>query len=854
MLSKIFNNKPFFYFLSFFIPVIIILSVCFSLGIYPFGDKSYLIWDSNIQFVPFLGYFKSIFTSNTDFIYSLSKAGGNGMFDFNACYINNPLNFIAFLFPDNRLDIAFQTIVTIKIALCGLAFSYFLNHDKDFDWKTLIFSTAYALSTCAIFFSQSIMGFEGMYLLPVALVGISKIIKEQKSLLYILSVALTFLLEPYAGWVVLLFSSFWFWYLFVIHFPELENRKKVILLYFISLLFIGGLSAAITLPTYLSLQGTKYNVRFMPDLFIFDPRDIFACFYTGKTNFNEFWAARYPYIYAGILPFILFIAYFLNKGIELKHRLMTSIFVIFIMFSFCWHIPFSLFNGGIVFPTGCIYRFVYIFIMLMLAISFVSFKSLELMTKKSFINVFLIFSLITGYVYFFPCEGINGKIIIFDYIFGLICISLLYMLSVKKKPLIYGILMILCFGELFYNAFVCYGQQDKCILSDPSEFKQNYDGFSRTVNNIKNNDKGFYRIDTDETLFSNELWVTIHRHNTGLLYNYPSISHYSSLGNVQLRSFYAHMGFDTNFLNNIISYNDNLPVFPSAFMGIKYILSSKDEHINPYNQIMTTEKTTKPVYVYENPYALPLGFISENEILSLSVKDQESVFETYNILPKTITKQDFGNIFNIFETDEVEYNDDQTIAKIKITAQDNQKLWVSKSYIGLFQFMMIVANHTQLRPLNFTVIPIIEYIGDYQKGEEIDILAFRNFSVQRFETKVFAASENVDVLKKYFDFIKQKPCDLEVISSSHIKGTFETDKNYQVLVLTIPYDDNWKIKIDNKPVKQLQILNGLNGILVAKAGEHTIEMKYKQKGLAGGVLISLLVLILLVYFSRKKLV
>ena len=211
-LKLISENRIFLYFISFCIPIFLMLLVCLFSGFYPFGEKAYLIWDSDIQFVPFLAHFKAIITSNTDFVYSFSKAGGNGMFDFNACYINNPLNFIAFLFPDNRLDVAFQAIVLVRIALAGLSFSYFLNHDKKFDYKTLIFSTAYALSTCAIYYSQSIMGFEAMYILPVAMVGIEKIVKEQKCLLFILTETLAFLIEPYAGWVVMFFSLYYFLY------------------------------------------------------------------------------------------------------------------------------------------------------------------------------------------------------------------------------------------------------------------------------------------------------------------------------------------------------------------------------------------------------------------------------------------------------------------------------------------------------------------------------------------------------------------------------------------------------------------------------------------------------------------
>ncbi|MBR3501626.1 MAG: YfhO family protein [Alphaproteobacteria bacterium] len=116
-LKLISENRIFLYFISFCTPIFLMLLVCLFSGFYPFGDKAYLIWDSDIQFVPFLAQFKAIVSSGTDFVYSFAKAGGNGMLDFNACYIDNPLNFIAFLFPDNRLDVAFQAIVFVRIAL-----------------------------------------------------------------------------------------------------------------------------------------------------------------------------------------------------------------------------------------------------------------------------------------------------------------------------------------------------------------------------------------------------------------------------------------------------------------------------------------------------------------------------------------------------------------------------------------------------------------------------------------------------------------------------------------------------------------------------------------------------------------
>ena len=72
-----------------------------------------------------------------------------------------------------------------------------------------------------------------------------------------------------------------------------------------------------------------------------------------------------------------------------------------------------------------------------------------------------------------------------------------------------------------------------------------------------------------------------------------------------------------------------------------------------------------------------------------------------------------------------------------------------------------------------------------------------------------------------------------------------------MLFLSIPYDENWKIKIDGKTQKQLKILDSMTAIKVEK-GKHTIEMKYHTKGFAQGVVISVLTLIFLIINYRRQ--
>ncbi|MBR6163739.1 YfhO family protein [bacterium] len=852
-LLKYTKSKGFIYFLSFLIPILLMLIVCALIGVYPFGHISYNFTDSDMQAIPYLGYFKSLITTNNDYVYSFFKAGGNGMFDFNSCYINKPLNFIAFLFPDNRIDIAYQTITMIKIGLCGLAFNYFLSYRKDYDCKTLIFSTAYALSTCAIFFSQNVIGFEGMIFLPFAIVGIEKLIREEKYLLYTLTCTAAFIVQPYCAWVILLFSFLWFIYFYSLNVPE--NPKKVILNYIISNVFIIALSLFITLPVWFALEGTKYKLMLPRNLLLFKLGDFLPSFYTGITLKNFFYAAQIPLIYAGILPFILLISYFFNSAIKRKERLITLLFVSLLIFMSSWHVTFTLFNGGNVYPRGCIYRFMFIFIFLMLFISFKSFSEIKNLTKKNILFTSLIYLLITLFVYFEPREDIHPMIILFDLFFGIAVIALLWGLKQQKQKLfliILGSLVFLHFSELIFNAGFCFKLQEGAKISTPEYFRQRYDDLSGIISDIKKADSGFYRIETDEVMYKKLKWVDTKWSNLPLLLHYNGISHYSSLGNLALRHTYDRLGFDIFPFNNIILYNDNMTAFPVSLTGIKYIISSKEEHINPYIKLKEYD-AEKPLYLYENPFALPIVFISEKEILNEDLTGQENIFEAYNSIAKALSGEDFGNIYNIFEIADVNYGLFKSYANMNFKVMTEEKIWLTQEGHKIDKYTYLTLNDKVLRSFDASVHFNLEYLGKYNKGDDLNLVVYRYPTlISDTETRFFYASENTDILKEYFDEIRNKPCTVKEITSSHLEGNFTTTEDEQVLSMTIPFDENWEIKIDGQKVSQQRILGAMTGILVPNKGQHTFEMRYKVKGFKTGILISLISLLFFLLYLKKN--
>ncbi|MBQ2645017.1 YfhO family protein, partial [bacterium] len=121
------NKSKLIYGLSFILPILILTICLIPCHIFPFGQERFLWGDAEFQYINFLSYFKSIFTTNNDFFYSFSMLGGSPIFDFSAYYLHSPLNFILFLFPNEYLQIGLQIIIILRLGLCGLTFAYFLN-------------------------------------------------------------------------------------------------------------------------------------------------------------------------------------------------------------------------------------------------------------------------------------------------------------------------------------------------------------------------------------------------------------------------------------------------------------------------------------------------------------------------------------------------------------------------------------------------------------------------------------------------------------------------------------------------------------------------------------------------------
>ena len=212
------NSRAVYYILSFMAPVGIMLVISLIQGFYPFGAKSVLMADMRYQFVDYYAAYRRILFGNDDIFYSLSKTAGGDMAGLLAYYSNTPILFLLAFVPERALPGGILILMTLMLGLCGLNFNIFLNNVFGFRRASLIFSTAYAFNGFLMGYFNCTQYFFNIALLPLVMLGLIEIIKKEKiSLLYIISLALSIFSSYYIGYMVCLFSIFFFIYVFCVH-------------------------------------------------------------------------------------------------------------------------------------------------------------------------------------------------------------------------------------------------------------------------------------------------------------------------------------------------------------------------------------------------------------------------------------------------------------------------------------------------------------------------------------------------------------------------------------------------------------------------------------------------------------
>ena len=352
---------------AFVVPVLIMIIIFIQRGIFPFGEESFLRTDMYHQYAPFFSEFQYKLTHGGSLLYSWDVGMGVNFSALYAYYLASPINWLLILCPKG-LIIEFMTYtIVLKIGLAGLTMAWYLRRRCGTrDFGVAFFGIFYALSGYMAAYSWNIMWLDCIWLFPVIMLGLERLVKDKKPLLYCISLGLSILSNYYISIMICIFMVIYFGCLLI-----LEGRRSLratarsVWQFAVYSLAAGGLAAVVLLPEIFALQSTASGDFNFPQTVssYFSIFDMIAR-HIGNVE-TEIGLDHWPNIYCGVAVLMFVLLYLGCRKIQVKEKAVYMGLLLFFFASFSVNVLNFIWHG-FHYPNSlpCRQSFIYIFLVL----------------------------------------------------------------------------------------------------------------------------------------------------------------------------------------------------------------------------------------------------------------------------------------------------------------------------------------------------------------------------------------------------------------------------------------------------------------------------------------------------------
>lgn len=892
------------YFLAFFIPVIVMYIAYALFKVFPFGEQSVLVLDLNGQYVYYFEALRDAFWGEESILYNWSRNLSGGYIGIIAYYLASPFTMIVMLLPRTMLLESLQIMILAKIGTAAVTFSYYLQKSKKMPpLQTIIFSTLYALCAYGVIQAMNPMWLDGVFLLPLIILGVEYLINDGRKLNYIIPLAIMFISNFYIGYIVGIFTFLYFVFYICSGRDESGRRLKGYDYWKIFLRFAGSTgvallcSAFMLLPVYNALQLGKFDFS-TPDFSFatqFSPLNFLPQLLPAQ--YNTVNTEGLPEIYCGMLTVLLLPIFYLNNKISIKKKIGYSA-LLAVLFLSMYIRPLDIIWHGFQVPNWLPFRYSFTFSFVLLLMGAAAFSKLEGI-KPSGIggSIFCVIAFLAIAVSRKSEHITTTEIIIAGVLAVVYCLVIAACRNKEKLMAVTAPVIIIAVscGELVYNSYNTFKDEDKDLIYSSRTSWYNFINNGREVTQqLYNYDPSFYRAEK-----------TFHRTvNDASALGLRGISHSSSVMNAKLLTFLETLGYSTS--TYFSRYDGNTPITDSL-LGIKYsmdknIIDEEDakrftndtyEPVFAYNYVDENGKDAV-IDVYRNPNALSLGYMADSNIQNVEKLGNDNTFHSQNIFMSTIagytdinfnegTFESWHEYFKRMDVDPNSFilnnvttspyntataeqtmytagegdptvnmhltvpSDDPIYMFFKTEVQKSVNLWISTekdeegNYVNHRFVSAYFENH------DYHTINLSTYLGKVEPGQEFELrmtVANEYTIVQDFQFYTF----DQKLFQQDIDKVKQNQWNLTEYGGRRLKGTITAGEN-QIMMTSIPYEDGWTIKVDGKKVEPTCLVKALIGIKMSP-GEHTVEMTYTPPGLVMGLGAALLGIICIVFVYR----
>ena len=864
--------------LGFAIPCLGMLMIMLISHYAPFGKYSMLYSDMYHQYYPFFVAFRNAIRSGNGLLYTWSVGMGMDYLGLIAYYLASPLNLVSVLLPEGWLLGYFSLLVPIKLGLAGLFFALFL---KDIfrrnDVSIAVFGGLYGLCAWALGYQWNVMWLDTFALLPLVVLGEVKLLRDNKVILYTVSLFLSVFTNYYIG----LFTCFFVFFLFFIYeICRWGGWKK----FFCDLLRIGlfsmialGMTAILTVPALFALGTTQSSVNKFPTSFrlniakentimgLLDAMRQVAGNMGGsiEPSFKE----GLPNLYCGILSVFLMFLYLLARRVRLRDKVCAVFLLVFFNLSFIvrqldyiWH--------GFHFTNMIPYRFSFLYSFVVLYMAYRAWTLRKDFSTKQILaaavcaaGVLACSNQLTetieltlfGRDWDFPLYFVYNLVFLVLYLLAMLSGNVtepipeeaereeaarIRLENVRQRRRSRGLVLAVAWVELIAN-LICFG------LYFPgtgvSDYPRGTDKTASVIRYMKEREEDtlFYRA---ETAHSQTL-------NDGALNGYNGVSAFTSSANVKTTLFMQALGYGAKNTYNRYLFEESSPV-ANLFLNLKYMIErdGKDRESTYFTEINRFGNTA----LLENTAYLPLGFLTESALGELAFTTSGNAFSFQNDLFSAATGVD-GDVWHKLEGEslsilpgDVQISEENDTGYCRYETTDKSEVIYSFTadregfaciHLDLPKRndFYVSVNGLELYKEKIS-LPQMLAVSDVQAGDVIDVRIICPAGESGTMT-VGAAILNPERFREGYEVLDASTLELTKFKSTRVEGTIECDRD-GLLYTSIPQNGNWQATVDGHPV-ETAVVGDCMLALPLSAGSHSIRLTYHNAAFSLGWKLSL---------------
>lgn len=838
------HAKRNFYILAVLIPILLVSALFVMIGIAPFGPHNLLVSDLSTQYLQFFSELKRQLTHFSFSGYSFLMSLGDSLVPIYAYYLLSPLNIIILFFGNAQLPIAIDLIIWIKLILCSISMSWFLAKKyQAYDLMAVYGGLAYGLCGFVSMYFYDLMWLDALIWLPVTIYGLEKLYYRGKPAVYVIGLIAIIMTNFYMGYIICIFNVLYLAFLIKKNQPfnltftqNLDaNRSKIIRFIWYSLL--SAMSAAVVLiPTAISMLATgKKNLLSANFLF----KGTFGLSFPVNLGVggNDF-AGRLvhnPSFFSGSLFIIGSVVYFFSKFISKRDKQAAGILIGGI-FVGMWFLPFNTIWHMMQQPAGFPFRMVFLFSFAIIMITYEGylqgmFAEEKLLARSS---IGIAAAILIGYVFAnvegqklmefrFDIPQLSVRNIVFAFVAGFMIVTTIAMIGVGKHQRISTIFLgFILAAELGLNFMIA---TNGAPFGNQRDFEQTYAQSTKKIGAVEKryrSDDGFYRFLVINKPFRNLFKVPYNGYNDSFLYRNHGISSYSSTLNANTHHVLGDLGFSTRNIRRIDLLGGT--TITNYFFGLKYFY-----FIGNQSQHLIVRKQTSG-----------LGFMANDQIQHLKLK-RDRTFDNLNHFVQAVSGTNKQYLVKPTIVSTAKYvTRDYFGYKVQFMANTKgpHYLYIPRTrLIGVSFYVNGQKLSNLYSGLGTEMIPM----GYMQKGQVSTVTIHANKELSKIPQDLSGINmtnlRRVEAYQNAHKFKLQQPNQLNE-HGAHFKGHVNVSGRAKTLVLTIPFDKGWRVKVDGHQQAVKKAAGGLVGVQLSP-GRHEIAFNYHIKGLLAGALVTL---------------